>query len=93
MAFTPAGAAQTLNVTDVSAAISLPSQPQCRLWNRGPNPCRIRYSNTGVAATSMDLIMPNLYVEVHTQNNAAFLSAICATGETAVLEISVGQGD
>lgn len=93
MAFTPAGAAQTLNVTDVSTAIGLPAQPQSRLWNRGPNPCRVKYSNTGLPATGMDLIMPNLYVEVHTQNNVAFLSAICATGETAVLEISVGQGD
>ena len=93
MAFLPAGTAQTLNVTSTSSTISLASQPQCRVWNRGPNPCRIRYSNSGVAATSMDVAIPNGFVEIHTRNNQDWLSAITATGESAVLEIISGSGD
>lgn len=93
MPFQPAGIAQTLNVNATAQIIGLATQPQCRIWNKGPNPARIRYSNNGTMATLQDMVIPNGLVEVHTRNNQDWLSAICASGETAILEIISGSGD
>lgn len=93
MPFQSFGASQTLNVTDTASTISITGVAQCRVWNKGPNPCRIRYSNSAASATSSDMVMANGLVEVHTRAGLDWLSAICSTGETAVLEITPGMGD
>lgn len=93
MPFQYFGPSQTINVTDVATTISLWSLPQSRVWNKGPNQCRIRYSSNAASATLSDMVMPNSFIEVHTRAGQDWLSAICASGETATLEISSGQGD
>jgi hypothetical protein len=93
MPFLPAGVAQTLNVSDTATNISISSQPQCRIYNRGPNACRVRFSTGGTLASSSDTYVPKGLVEVFTRNSQDWLSAICASGESAVLEIMPGSGD
>ena len=93
MPFQPAGTAQTLNVTSTATTISITSQPQCRVYNAGPDACRIKFSNGGTLATSSDVLLPKGLVEVFTRNGQDWLSAITAPTETATIEIMPGSGD
>lgn len=95
MAFNPQGnKSLTLVVTSSGQSIDITgSSPQCRVYNEGPNACRLVYGTTGVTAADDDLVMPGGFCEVHTKSTLTVLAAKAKTSETATLHIICGQGD
>lgn len=94
MAFSPTAPSITLAVTE--AGQNTPVQllaSQVRIYNEGPNACRIAFDAGPRAIVDTDLIMPAGLIETLTKYGAATLSAKCKAGETATLHIACGAGD
>jgi len=65
-----------------------------RVYNAGPNACRIKFSGpagAALAATATDMNIPPNTVELLTKGDATFVAAICDTG-TAAIEFTDGEG-
>lgn len=81
--------------TTTTASGSLDGQSNAvRVYNAGPNACRIRFSGpagSAQAATATDMNIPPNTVEILTKGSATFVSAICDTG-TAAIEFTDGEG-
>jgi len=95
-AFHTAGKATTkIAATTTSASAALDQFSNAvRVYNAGPNACRIKFSGpagAAVVATATDMnVLPNS-VEVFTKGDATFVAAICDTG-TAAIEFTDGEG-
>lgn len=94
MAFSPSSPSITLAVTDAGQNTAIQRfASQCRIYNEGPNACRISLDVGAKTITETDMIMPGGLMEVLTKYGADTLSAKCKPGETATLHIVCGGGD
>lgn len=94
MAFTQSGPTIRLTVTDAGQRTPvMQGASVCRIWNKGPAFCFIRYGVGQIDADATDLPIPAGLIEVHLKSNALVLAAKCDTGETATLFITPGAGD
>jgi hypothetical protein len=94
MAFQPGATAVTMSVSSAGQVIGIDNLIQCRVFNRGPDDCRIKYSSGGTSAQPWDMLMPAGLLEVHSKaSTALYIAAVCESGKTSVLEICTGQGD
>ncbi len=89
-----ANKSQVLDVTSAGQWATIPAgSPQCRVWNEGPDPCRVVYGDPGPGAADDDMVLPPSFVEVHTKFANTVISAKTESGKTARLHIICGQGD
>lgn len=94
MGFTIAGDSVSLQVTEAGQSIAIPLHAtQCRVYNAGPNNCRIVYGRGAQVVTNAGMLMPVGLMETHTKHGVDTLSARCNAGETATLEITCGTSD
>lgn len=98
--FRPIGSV-LINVTAVSAATALPGSiasvqmPTIRLYNAGPHDCFVvpGGSDAVAVADGTAMIVPAGSIEVfHLLPHDTHLAAICASGQTAALHVTRGEG-
>lgn len=93
--FHPAGLTVKIAATTTSASASLDQNSSCvRVFNAGPNICRVKFSGpsgAAIAATANDMPIGVNSTEVFNCGNATFVAAICDTG-TAAVEFTNGEG-
>lgn len=93
--FHPAGATVKIAATTVSASAALDQTSSCvRVFNAGPNICRIKFSGpsgAALAATTNDMPIAVNATEVFNKGACTFVTAICDTG-TAAIEFTNGEG-
>lgn len=92
--FAPNGA-DTVQLSASAASASVPVDPfsnVVRVLNTGPNLAYIRFGAAGVASTTARLPLPVGAAELFTKGNAAYVAAICDSGNTATLFFTAGEG-
>ena len=95
--FTPVET-KTLSGTDTSSSVTFTTATggavsQIRVVNTGANTVFLRWgtsAQTAVAAT--DLPVPAGAVEIFNKGHATIVAGICASGQTATVYISAGEG-
>lgn len=94
MAFKIFGPSQSLAVTSTGQSVDLPLHAESsRVFNAGPNSVRIVYGRGAQTVDDTGMLMPSGLVETHVKVGYDTLSAKCAPGETATLQITCGSGD
>ena len=92
--FTP-GATASISATSTSGSASVTAaNNSVRVVNLGPNKAFIRWgvgAQTAVAST--DMPVHNGATEIFDKGRADTLAAICASGETATLYLTSGEGE
>lgn len=93
--FHPAGDTVKIAATAASASAALDKNSSCvRVFNAGPNICRIKFSGpsgSALPATTNDMPIAVNATEVFNKGAYTFVAAICDTG-TAAIEFTNGEG-
>jgi len=94
--FIPSGATKSLSASGTSASVALTGpgrSASVRIVNAGPNTAFIRFTATTPTAVTTDMpILPGTVEIFDMPESAAYLGAICASGKTATLYATTGQG-
>lgn len=65
---------------------------QCRVVNLGSSTAFIRFTTGASTAVTTDMPIPTGAVEVFNKGGADTVSAVCASGTTATLYFTTGEG-
>lgn len=91
--FTP-GATVSISATSTSGSASVTAaNNSVRVDNLGPNKVFIRWGAGAQTAVTTDMPVPNGATEIFDKGRADTLAAICASGETATLYVTSGEGE
>ena len=78
---------------NASTATQLGSGPQVLIGNEGPNTVFIHFGgNTVTASTAQMFVLPESYALLDRNPEDDYISAICASGETATVRVMTGRG-
>ena len=84
---------QTLSATQSSGSKSIDrDDPQIRICNAGGSTAFIRWGVGAQTAVTTDMPMLSGTVEVFNKGIADTIAAICASGQTATLYLTLGNG-
>lgn len=102
VAFTPGAAASTVTVSATSTTSATAFNPAsgsasgnsaARVYNAGPETVFIEFGDSSVVAVATTgMPVPAGAVEVFTTNRRAYIACICASGKTATVYVTRGEG-
>ena len=86
--------AKTLSATSTTGSTTLaPECPQVRIKNAGPNDAFVVWGKGTQTALATHMAIGAGTIECFTKQDAETIAAICASGQTATLQIICGTGD